>query len=593
MLLSKTETLENILSFSELGVFKVTPDGNILELNKKLTQLLDTESSSFLNHSFSNLFKETSENVYAALSEPGRIFHWVLISERKVEVTFISDEQKNSFLGLVKQEKSEEIREIEEDFKLLYETSSVAKVISRNHVYARVNQAFVKLFGYDNADELIGKDIYTIAAEESIDLLVQRREARKQGKTLSSNFEVIGKRKDGTKFPVEVEINYHSFPEGEAIFFSLRDISEEKKSRDALLETEAKFKGIFNSNLVGITFANPKEEIVEANDCFLKIIGYAREDLKSNPLKFIDITPEEYLERDAKAVREFMKYGFITPYEKEYFKKDGSRVPVLIAASILENFPKLGLGFVVDISEIRQFKEEKEKATGELNTYIYRASHDLKGPLASVIGLTMVAKQEVKDPLALNYLRLIEKSTQKLDKSLINLMKVMKIKNSQFEFSLINFHALIEDVLFSLHYLDDFRNFDFATKIDLKTPFYSDADLLNSIFQNLIENSIKYKAALVPGKIEIDISESDNRIQIVIYDNGKGIDEKIKGRIFDMFFRGSLDSKGSGLGLYIVKSAVEQLNGHISAENNKNGGTQFTITLPLVHQPSLGIKQNQ
>jgi signal transduction histidine kinase len=119
------------------------------------------------------------------------------------------------------------------------------------------------------------------------------------------------------------------------------------------------------------------------------------------------------------------------------------------------------------------------------------------------------------------------------------------------------------------------------TEINQSSEFYSNTGILNSVIQNLVENSIKYRSTQNGTPfVSINISEIGDNIVIQVEDNGRGIDQRIKDRVFDMFYRGTSDSKGSGLGLYIVENAIEKINGKIDVNARKEGGTIFTIVLP-------------
>jgi two-component system CheB/CheR fusion protein len=136
------------------------------------------------------------------------------------------------------------------------------------------------------------------------------------------------------------------------------DITERKLADQALRQSESRFRRLFESDLVGIIFSDREGVITDANNAFLTLLGYGREDLASRALCWKDLTPPEYADLDAEAVREMMEKGVVSPYEKEFFRKDGSRVAILIGASLLkETTPGTAVGFVLDISERKAARE--------------------------------------------------------------------------------------------------------------------------------------------------------------------------------------------------------------------------------------------
>jgi PAS domain S-box-containing protein len=477
-----------------------------------------------------------------------------------------------------KKESQIEIIKSEKRFRSLFEKNSSPMAISRMGNYVQVNEAFLKLFKYKSAEDLIGTSLLNQLDNSQHEEITEIIKARYEGKEAPNTLELIGIKKDGSKFPFQLEVSYIELPDGMATVVMLQDISERKIAEAAIRDSETKFRGIFESNMVGITFTDRNSLIHDANEKFLTMIQYDKSDI--GKLSWMQISPPGYEEKDANAIKEYFEKGYFTPYEKELIRKDGTRIPVLIAASILNSGMGLGISFIVDISDLKESKEEAHRVTNELSTFLYMASHDLKGPLASVIGLTNIAKNDVEDKEALNYLNLIQECTKKLDRSLMNFLKIIKIKNNNQEYLPIDFSSIIKEVISSLKHQDEFSNAEFTISNNLNYAFSADPDLIKSIFQNLIENSVKYQTRMRAPMVKISLNEDPQNIYIAVDDNGRGIDEKIKHKIFNMFYRGDISSKGSGLGLYIVKSAVEKIDGTIDVNNKATGGVVFKMQFP-------------
>lgn len=199
----------------------------------------------------------------------------------------------------------------------------------------------------------------------------------------------------------------------------LLDVSERKHAEAALLESEQRFRRVVDSNMIGILFWDANGEISDANNEFLKIIGYSRADLASGRLRWRDLTPPEHLPRDERALEEIMRTGVCTPFEKEYIAKDGRRVPILLGgASLSEDARHRGVCFVLDISGQRQAQAALAEYSQRLQSlsqrlletqeterrHIARELHDEIGQVLTAIGIDLRGAQasvsaELRAPL--------------------------------------------------------------------------------------------------------------------------------------------------------------------------------------------------
>lgn len=222
------------------------------------------------------------------------------------------------------------------------------------------------------------------------------------------------------------------------------------------------------------------------------------------------------------------------------------------------------------------------RSNKELEAFIYNASHDLKGPLASSKGLVKLALDS-KDPSEIKeYLHLIETSLEKLDNILIALHEVALIRHGQYVLTNINPETVLLNVIKSFKGYPNFNNVKFIIRNEFNNEFTSDEILMQTILRNIIENGIKYaRPEASDSYVKILIKKFNCGILLEISDNGIGIPEKYHTKIFDSFFRAAQISSGSGLGLYIVKNAVEKLNGKIEIRKTEAGnGTLFHLFLP-------------
>lgn len=274
-------------------------------------------------------------------------------------------------------------------------------------------------------------------------------------------------------------------------------------------------------------------------------------------------------------------------FECRIRKKNGEYVWIESANTFIYNKITNELEAIIaisrDNSERKELEEKLEEKIKELDTFIYRSSHDLKGPLASLMGLVNIAKNEVKDAAAIQYMEIIERSVTHLDSILMDLLNSTRVTQGEIKSTIIDFHELITSIVKSFENLPEARGTDIQLNINQKSPLLFDKTLLNNVLQNLIINAIKYKD---PEKrnsfVKINVEEKTDTVDITIEDNGEGISNEMQKNVFDMFFRGNTKSSGTGLGLYIVKNAVHKLGGSIKLTSKEGQGTRFHITLPII-----------
>jgi len=222
-----------------------------------------------------------------------------------------------------------------------------------------------------------------------------------------------------------------------------------------------------------------------------------------------------------------------------------------------------------------------KKINNELDRFVYRASHDLRAPLTSILGLIQLARLEDNLDKVRDYLSLKEKSVKKLDHFIQEIVHISKNARTEVVHDKIDFKAMIEDVLDHLSYMENAPLIEQQIEVSQQSSFFSDSHRLRVILNNLLSNAIRYAAPHRRSSyIKISVYIDEAMASIEIEDNGLGIAEAYLHKVFDMFFRANQDSTGSGLGLYIVKETLEKLRGDISVVSTLGKGTIFTVVLP-------------
>lgn len=224
--------------------------------------------------------------------------------------------------------------------------------------------------------------------------------------------------------------------------------------------------------------------------------------------------------------------------------------------------------------------EELIKVNTELDRFVYSASHDLRAPLTSILGLVTLARMD-KDTPTDSYLKRIEISIHKLDVFIRDIIDFSRNARVEIKTEVINFKKIIEEVIDNLKYLNEGNLIEPTITINGTEPFVTDPKRLSIILNNLISNAFKYfNPEESKPHIIIQVHHTKNYCTITIADNGIGIPSGHLEHIFKMFYRAHEESKGSGLGLYIVKETVEKLNGKIQVQSTVGKGTVFDIRLP-------------
>jgi signal transduction histidine kinase len=229
--------------------------------------------------------------------------------------------------------------------------------------------------------------------------------------------------------------------------------------------------------------------------------------------------------------------------------------------------------------KLKVSNQQLRKANVELDNFVYKVSHDLRAPIASVLGLVNLAKKENKFDTLRQYFDMVGRSAIQQDLFIKDILDISRNSRLMIDKKRIDWQKLINDTFEQLKY--SVKDKDFVRKVNIsgRSSFYSDQRRIKVIFNNLISNAIRYSNGKDPI-VEIDIKINKTNADIVIADNGVGIEKKYQKKVFDMFYRATDTNAGSGLGLYIVKESVDKLNGEIDLISEPGKGTKFFISIP-------------
>lgn len=232
--------------------------------------------------------------------------------------------------------------------------------------------------------------------------------------------------------------------------------------------------------------------------------------------------------------------------------------------------------------QIAAKNKDLERTNEELDRFLYSTSHDLRSPLSSIKGLVNVARYDTKDEKMHGYFDMMTDRVNRLEFFIKDIIDYSKNAKTGITTEPVNFNHLIDEITADLKYLEGAANIEFKNLVEIPYPVAVDKSRLNIILNNLLANAVKYHDLRKENKwINVRVSNSNHSVKLLVSDNGTGIPEEHQQKIFDMFYRGTFQSTGSGLGLYIVKQAVEKMNGTISVESRPGVGSSFLVTIPV------------
>jgi PAS domain S-box-containing protein len=360
-----------------------------------------------------------------------------------------------------------------------------------------------------------------------------------------------------------------------------------------LADREAKIRRLVDANIIGIFVADIEGRIFEANDAFLRIVGYDREDLFSGRLRRTGLTPPEWRERDEHALAELRATGRFQPIEKEYFRKDGSRVPVLVGVALFKEGGDEGVAFVLDLTERRRAEEalrELESDFAHMNRVSMMGelaaslSHEITQPIASArnnarAALNFLDRQpsdlgEVREALAC--------VVGDADRAGAIVERIRDhIKRSPPQKARFDLNAAIDEVVILARSAIMKNDVPVQTRLaEGLLPVQGDRVQLQQVVLNLILNAVEAMASIEAGARGLSISteQDETGVLVAVRDTGPGVDPEHREHVFRPFF--TTKPSGTGMGLSICRSIIDAHGGRLWAEANDPRGAVFQFTLP-------------
>ena len=471
----------------------------------------------------------------------------------------------------------------DEYYRLFFEKSDEAiyllNAATKRVLYA--NPAFFKYLKYEPED-LPNLYIYDFVFHEksSIDGFLAKV-WEKQEMHLG---ERQWKCKDGSVIDVLISLTLLA-PDGIPVYvITARNITDEVAARKKFKASEHRYQQLVEHLNDGLLQVDNDDRIIFVNNRLCELTGYDPEDLIGK------LAYEELLDIEGKsdeAVHMFNRQDgpFSDRYEVQVRLKSGEMRWFQNSSTRLvnESGKVLGsIGLLRDIQEQKETERRLQYKMRELDTFVYKASHDLKAPLNSLQGLLDLAMNEEDDSNLRQYLGMLNKKTAKMHSVLMGLLEVSVMQEGKVNLHPFNLRNFCLGIFESFEQKAADRGIDLRCTIPVDYDLVSDRKVLESVVQNLVHNAVNYHHPRGEGLfVELSMAKGPGKQCLFIADNGPGIPEAIQEKVFDMFYRGNNTSEGSGLGLYIVKTGAEKLGGGVKLMSEVGKGTTFELFLPL------------
>ena len=363
-----------------------------------------------------------------------------------------------------------------------------------------------------------------------------------------------------------------------------------------LAERESRIRRLFDANIIGIFMWDFDGGTLDANDAFLRMIGYDRHDLAALRIRWTDMTPPEWRERTDEMTLQLKSHGRAGPFEKEYFRKDGSRVPVLIGGATFQQGGNEGVAFVLDLTErkraaeaLRESQEALARANRATTLGMLGASivHEVNQPLGAIAasaaaGLRWLSAQPPDLDKARRSLERIVNDSRRASAVVGRLRALVKRQEPRKDRVDLN-----EAILEVLALTDDaVRRNDILVETSLAADLprvEGDRIQIQQIVLNLVVNAIEAMSAVDGRRRQLAIGsarEDANAVRVEVCDSGPGVDPSHADRLFEAFY--TTKAEGMGMGLCISRAIIEAHGGRLWVGPNGSHGAAFCFSLPVL-----------
>jgi PAS domain S-box-containing protein len=511
----------------------------------------------------------------------------------------------------IREKNAESLRKSEEQLRLLMDGAQDYALIQldREGKVASWNTGAEKLFGY-TADAILGQSIARFYSPEERDDKSSSNQhlqaAKAKGRAEELGWRV---RADGSRFWADAVLTPLQSPEkGSLVGYALmtRDLTERRQVEERLRVAESRFRRLVDADLIGVITADFSGRIWEANDAFLRMIGRTRLELNSGAIRWNEITPPEHTSQDSPVISQLQTTGIVAPFEKEYRRKDGVPVPVLVGAARLEGAEDRCVCFVLDLTERKQAEEEVrrinaalerrveertrqlQESNRELESFSYSVSHDLRAPLRHLSGFADLLQKRASEGLdetSRRYARIIADAARNAGRLVDDLLAFSRMARTELKKTPVSMADLVAQVVHELEPEIEGRQVRWTIGSLPTVP--GDLAMLRQVIRNLLSNALKYTRDRYPAEIQIGTVETSangaaKKVTFFVRDNGVGFDMQYVDKLFGVFQRlhSTEQFEGNGIGLANVRRIIARHGGETRAEGAPDKGATIYFSLP-------------
>jgi PAS domain S-box-containing protein len=371
-------------------------------------------------------------------------------------------------------------------------------------------------------------------------------------------------------------------------------VRDQQEAQDALRAGEARLYRLFEASMMGVFYWDESGAIDEANETFLQIVGYTREDLKAGLVNWARLTPPEDAEKDQRALEQLREVGRIQNYEKHYIRKDGSLVPIIIGAALLAGSRDQGVAFIVDLSERRQAeadrqaRHEAEVANLAKSEFLANMSHEIRTPMNAILGMSHLALESGLNAQQFNYVEKVHRAAESLLGIINDILDFSKIEAGHLDMERVPFDLgnVLDDLATQVGMKAEDKGIELVFALAPKLPMALEGDpmRLGQVLLNLGNNAVKFteRGEIVVKVDEVERDTATVLLRFEVRDSGIGITPEQQQRLFQPFSQGDASTSrrygGTGLGLVICSHLVRMMGGRISLESVPGRGTCFHFT---------------
>ncbi len=448
-------------------------------------------------------------------------------------------------------------------------------VVGEEEQIVAVNETYCRMSGYTE-QELLALRIQDIAIDETPETINEVTQVlMNQGEC---RFESRHRRKDGSIFDVEVSIQYNQ-DTGQGVTI-IRDISSRKQAEAAIRLSEERHRSILRTTMDGFWMMDTRGNFLEVNDTICRMLGYTEQELLGS--KISDFEAAESPEVVAAHFKKIADTGE-DRFESRLTHKNGTLIDVEVSVQFRPIEDGRFVAFLRDITARKKADEELQKKNADMEQFTYTVSHDLRSPLVTMktfLGYLEEDMASSNGERITQDLQFIHSAADKMKTLLDELLELSRIDRVDGEPEQVSLREVFDEVLGSLAGSIDEQSAEILIPA-CDVTLFGDRRRLCQIWQNLIENAIKYRSMQQPPRIELTVRKEQGEIIFCVRDNGIGIDPEYHEKIFGIFEKLDPGSPGAGLGLSMLKRIVNKSGGTIWVESAGAGhGCCFCFTLP-------------